>query len=94
MLSRVQHEAGSIFGNKAVVLERFLPNARHIEVQIFGDCFDNIVHLYERDCSVQRKYQKIVEELLSKGDPSQLFGKDGLFNQLKKQIVERVLEPV
>ena len=61
-LNRVRHEANSIFGNKAVVLERFIPNARHIEVQIFGDCFDNIVHLYERDCSVQRKYQKIVEE--------------------------------
>jgi len=66
-LTRVRHEASSIFGKDAVVLESFLPNARHIEVQIFGDSFNNIVHLYERDCSVQRKYQKIVEEAPAAG---------------------------
>jgi acetyl/propionyl-CoA carboxylase alpha subunit len=55
-------EAGKAFGDDRVFLERYLPRARHIEFQIFGDRQGNAVHLFERECSVQRRHQKIVEE--------------------------------
>ncbi len=54
-------EAAAAFGNGAMFLERFIRKPRHIEVQILGDLHGNIVHLYERDCSVQRRHQKAVE---------------------------------
>lgn len=55
-------EAGEAFGDDTVYLEHYIPNARHVEVQIAGDKMGNFVHLGERDCSLQRRYQKIVEE--------------------------------
>ncbi len=55
-------EAERAFGNGRLVRERYIENARHVEVQIAGDHHGNIVHLWERDCSVQRRYQKIIEE--------------------------------
>ena len=55
-------EAERAFGNGALLYERYIENARHVEVQIFGDQHGNVVHLGERDCSVQRRYQKILEE--------------------------------
>lgn len=55
-------EAGSAFGNDSVFVEKYLECPRHVEVQIFGDEKGNVVHLYERDCSIQRRHQKIVEE--------------------------------
>ena len=55
-------EARSAFGDDRLYMESFIPNARHIEVQILADRFGNSVHLFERDCSVQRRYQKLVEE--------------------------------
>ncbi len=54
--------AKAYFGNDDVFVEKFIPNARHIEVQIFGDSHGNIVHLFERDCSIQRRNQKVIEE--------------------------------
>ncbi|XP_064604061.1 pyruvate carboxylase, mitochondrial-like [Liolophura sinensis] len=58
---RATSEALSAFGNGALFLEKFIERPRHIEVQILGDKMGNIVHLYERDCSVQRRHQKVVE---------------------------------
>jgi acetyl/propionyl-CoA carboxylase alpha subunit len=55
-------EAASAFGDGTVYLERYLEGARHVEVQIFGDAHGRVVHLYERECSIQRRHQKIVEE--------------------------------
>lgn len=58
---RATSEAKSAFGNGTVFVERFLDKPKHIEVQILGDSTGNVVHLYERDCSVQRRHQKVVE---------------------------------
>ena len=54
-------EAAKAFGDDTIFLEKFIDNPKHIEVQIMGDNYGNLVHLYERDCSVQRRYQKVVE---------------------------------
>ena len=61
LLSEAQNEADKAFGNPAVFLERYISRAKHIEVQVLGDRHGNVVHLHERDCSVQRRYQKVVE---------------------------------
>ncbi|MAF21663.1 MAG: pyruvate carboxylase [Roseibacillus sp.] len=61
LLDQAQAEAENAFGNPAVFLERFVGQAKHIEVQIMGDHQGNIVHLHERDCSVQRRHQKVIE---------------------------------
>ncbi|KAI5810219.1 carbamoyl-phosphate synthase L chain, ATP binding domain-containing protein [Peziza echinospora] len=59
--NRATSEAKSAFGNGTVFIERFLDKPKHIEVQLLGDNNGNVVHLYERDCSVQRRHQKVVE---------------------------------
>ena len=66
-VSSAQREAASAFGDGTVFLERFITDPRHVEVQILGDAAGTVVHLFERECSIQRRYQKIVEECPSPG---------------------------
>jgi len=61
-LDAAKNEARNSFGNDTLILEKFLDEPRHIEVQILGDNNGNIIHLYERECSIQRRHQKIIEE--------------------------------
>ena len=61
-IKAAEREAEGGFGDKRVFLERYIKRSRHIEIQILGDAFGNIVHLGERECSIQRRHQKIVEE--------------------------------
>lgn len=68
---RATSEAKSAFGNGTVFVERFLDKPKHIEVQLLGDNQGNIVHLYERDCSVQRRHQKVVEVAPAKDLPTE-----------------------
>jgi propionyl-CoA carboxylase alpha chain len=57
-----RREAAAAFGDGTVFLERYVPDPRHVEVQILGDTAGHVIHLFERECSIQRRYQKIVEE--------------------------------
>ncbi|MDB5423855.1 MAG: bccA [Phenylobacterium sp.] len=66
-LASCQREARSSFGDDRVLLETYVTRPRHIEVQIFGDSQGNVVHLYERDCSLQRRHQKVIEEAPAPG---------------------------
>ncbi len=61
-LPTAQHEAQLAFNNPAVYIEKYIEIARHIEIQVLGDSFGNVVHLGERECSVQRRHQKLIEE--------------------------------
>lgn len=61
-LAGARREAEKSFGDGTLLLEKFIENARHVEMQIFGDTQGNLVHLFERDCSLQRRHQKIIEE--------------------------------
>ena len=72
LLDEAQGEAGRAFGNNAVFLERYIGRAKHIEVQIIGDKQGNVVHLHERDCSVQRRHQKVIEIAPSVGLPDEV----------------------
>lgn len=60
-------EAKSAFGDQHLMIEKYLPKARHVEIQVFGDSFGNYVYLFERDCSLQRRHQKVIEEAPAPG---------------------------
>ena len=80
--ARAKSEAKAAFGNDEVYVERFIQNPKHIEVQILADTQGNIVHLYERDCSVQRRHQKVVEVAPSVS----------LSNELRERICEAAVK--
>ena len=61
-LNSAKREAMKAFGDEIMLIEKYVENPRHVEVQVFGDQHDNYVYLYERDCSVQRRHQKVIEE--------------------------------
>lgn len=77
-IESARREAVNAFGDERLLVEKYIPNAHHIEFQIFGDTHGHIVHLFERECSTQRRYQKIIEET-----PSPL-----LTPELRKQMGE------
>lgn len=81
-LSRCQSESRSSFNDDRVFVEKYIINPRHIEVQVLGDAFGSIVHLGERDCSIQRRHQKIIEESPS---PS-------ISPQLRQQVTEAAVK--
>ena len=81
-LQRSARKALSYFGNGTLFAERYLPNARHVEVQLLGDRHDNLIHLYERECSIQRNHQKIIEEAPAQFLPA----------TLRQQILEAALQ--
>ena len=66
-LASCQREAINSFGDDAVLIEKYVPRPRHIEIQVFGDTHGNCVYLFERDCSVQRRHQKVLEEAPAPG---------------------------
>lgn len=72
-----QSEGKNYFGNDIVFMERFIQNPKHIEIQVFGDSHGNVVHLFERECSIQRRHQKIIEEAPSPSVPDDVRKKMG-----------------
>ena len=82
--SIVRQEALSFFGNDDVYIEKFIDAPRHIEVQVIGDSHGNFVHLYERDCSVQRRNQKVIEEAIA----------PGIDNEEKAKLFETVISAI
>jgi 3-methylcrotonyl-CoA carboxylase alpha subunit len=76
-LAAAKREALSGFGDDRVILEKYLANPRHVEIQVFADSQGNVLHLFERDCSIQRRYQKILEEAPAPGMREELRSRMG-----------------
>ncbi len=81
-LALTRTEAGAAFGNSSVYMEKFLENPRHIEIQVLGDGHGNAIHLGERDCSMQRRHQKVLEEAPA----------PGIDQALRKEIGQRCVQ--
>ena len=71
-LESARREAGSAFGNEDMLIEKFITSPRHVEMQIFADGKGNAIHLFERDCSLQRRHQKVIEEAPAPGMPDEV----------------------
>lgn len=71
-LKGAQREGEASFGDGRVLIEKYLTKPRHIEIQVFGDSHGNAVHLFERDCSLQRRHQKVIEEAPAPGMPVEM----------------------
>ena len=76
-VAMTKNEAGAGFGNPAVYMEKFLQNPRHVEIQVLADKYKNAVYLGERDCSMQRRHQKVIEEAPAPGIPRKLIERVG-----------------
>lgn len=76
-VAMTKNEAGAAFGNPAVYMEKYLENPRHVEIQVMADKYKNAVYLGERDCSMQRRHQKVIEEAPAPGIPRKLIEKVG-----------------
>ena len=81
-LNEVRREAKNIFGDERIIIEKYVESGRHIEVQILGDNSGNIFHLFERECTIQRRYQKIIEET-----PSEI-----LDNKLREKMIDCAIQ--
>ena len=71
-LESAQREARTSFGDPACLIEKYITHPRHIEIQVFGDTQGHVVHLFERDCSLQRRHQKVIEEAPAPGMPDEM----------------------
>src|SRR5574343_371213 len=76
-VAMTRQEAGQFFGNPAVYMEKFLENPRHVEIQVLADEFKNAIYLGERDCSMQRRHQKVIEEAPAPHIPARLISRIG-----------------
>ena len=85
-LESAKREAMKSFGDEVMLLERYVTDPRHVEVQVFGDQHGNYVYLFERDCSVQRRHQKIIEEAPA---PGIRLEKLQIFRQIKSKLISR-----
>ena len=79
-ISGARREAGNAFGDDTVFMERWLPACRHVEIQILGDRHGNLVHCFERECSIQRRHQKVIEEAPSPAVTPELRARMGSYN--------------
>src|SRR5437868_8947928 len=76
-LEGAKHEAAAAFGDDRVLIEKYVARPRHIEMQVFADNHGNAVHLFERDCSLQRRHQKVIEEAPAPGMPEAMRARMG-----------------